>query len=69
MALLYLLELALKRLERRNIIAFDVLPDKRFVRLLRTDFRFVGRKATQRKAVRSSKKSKDKKDYDGMMYQ
>jgi DNA-binding transcriptional ArsR family regulator len=59
----------LRALQSRGILEFEELPDKTFIRLLRSDFSFVGRKATQRKRYKQKgKKKPKKKDYDGMMF-
>jgi hypothetical protein len=72
-----LLELKLKELQRRKILDFEVLPEKVFIRLLRTDFHFIGEKKTQKKKSLVKKKLLLKKrevgEYEGyegggMMY-
>ena len=63
-----ILERTLKGLQSRGIIELEVLPDKTFVRLLRSDFAFVGRKATQRKRFKHKGKKSEKEEYDGMMF-
>ncbi len=63
-----ILERTLKGLQSRGIIELEVLPDKTFVRLLRSDISFVGRKATQRKRFKHKGKRSGKQDYDGMMF-
>jgi predicted transcriptional regulator len=59
---------SIKALVFRGIIELEELPDKSFIRLIRRDFLFVGRKATQRKRFKHSGSKKKGKDYDGMMY-
>ncbi len=59
---------ALKRLQTRGIIALEPLPDTTYIRLLRRDFHFIGRKATQRKPIKRSGGKKEGKDYDGYAY-
>lgn len=59
---------AIKALVLRGIIELEELPDKTFVRLLRRDFMFVGRRATQRKRFKQSGKRGKTKDYEGMMF-
>lgn len=61
-------ETALKRLQTRGIIALEPLPDTIYIRLLRRDFHFIGRKATQRKPLKRSGRKKEGKDYDGYAY-
>ncbi len=72
------MERVIKAFVTRGIITVDVLPDKRFIRLQRRDFRFIGRHESQRKPLKHIKrrdrvaKFKPKKkndDYDDMMYQ
>lgn len=59
----------LKALQSRGILDFEELPDKTFIRLLRTDFAFVGRKATQRKRFKQKGKKKPKsEEYEGIMF-
>jgi len=59
----------------RGIVTLDVLPDTEYVRLSRMDFRFVGSKATQKKALKHSRtktrrRRKQTEDTSGgMMYQ
>ncbi|MDI6888807.1 MAG: Lrp/AsnC family transcriptional regulator [Methanocellales archaeon] len=42
----------IRSLQRRGILTLDVLPDKSFIRLLRTDFHFVGTNVMQRRALK-----------------
>jgi DNA-binding transcriptional ArsR family regulator len=63
-----ILERTLKALQSRGIVELEELPDKTFIRLIRRDISFVGRKATQRKRVKRKGKRPEKKEYDGMMY-
>ncbi|UCG70737.1 MAG: Lrp/AsnC family transcriptional regulator [Thermoplasmata archaeon] len=63
-----MLERGIKRLQTRGIITLEPLPDKTYIRLLRMDFHFVGRKATQRKPIKRKGGKKKGKDYDGMAY-
>ena len=63
-----ILDRTLKALQSRGIIELEVLPDKTYVRLLRTDIAFVGRKATQRKRFKHKGKRSGKQEYDGMMF-
>lgn len=62
------LEMALKRLQTRGIIALEPLPDKVYIRLLRRDFHFIGRKATQRRPIKRIGRKREGKDYDGFAY-
>lgn len=58
----------LKRLLTREIISLDILPDKTYIRLLRRDFHFIGRRVTQRKALKHKGSGKATKEYDGIAY-
>lgn len=42
----------IKSLQKRGILALDILPDKTFIQLLRTDFRFVRSSNQQRRALK-----------------
>jgi predicted transcriptional regulator len=58
----------LNKLSVKGILRLEPLPDKTYVRLLRHDFSFIGKKR-QRKFIKHSKSKIQKiKDYDGMMY-
>ncbi len=70
----------IKAFESRGIVTLDILPDKIFIRLLRWDFKFIGRRETQRRPLKHTKGKKSKalkkrvlakkKDgYDDLMYQ
>lgn len=63
-----MLERGLKQLQTRGIISLEILPDKIYIRLLRMDFHFVGRKASQRRPIKRSGGKGQKKDYDGFAY-
>jgi DNA-binding transcriptional ArsR family regulator len=59
----------LKKLQVSGIVRLDPLPGTIYVRLLRNDFSFIGRKQQQKVIKRSSRKKQEKsKDYDGIMY-
>lgn len=61
----------LLKLRTKGIVRLEPLPDKTFIRLLRNDFRFIGRKAEQRKFIKRSRekqKQSSKDDYDDIMY-
>ena len=62
------LERGIKKLQVRGIIQLEPLSDKVFIRLVRRDFHFIGRKATQRKPLKRSGKKSKGKDYDGFAY-
>lgn len=59
----------LNQLQIKGIVKLDPLPDKTYIRLVRQDFRFIGKKR-QRKFIKHQKRSKAPKteDYDGIMY-
>ena len=55
----------IKSLQKRGILALDILPDKTFIRLLRTDFSFVRFSKQQRKALKrkiTKKKPRENKN-------
>ena len=60
---------SLKKFQTKGVIALEPLPDKTYVRLLRHDFRFIGKKR-QRKFIKhhSGNKKQDVEEYDGIMY-
>jgi len=67
----------LKGMESRGWISLEILPGRIFIRLRRTDFTFLGRDDTQRKAVKHKRKDKKRSDvkrkltrdeHDDMMY-
>ena len=58
----------LKKLQVKGIVRLEPLPDKTYIRLLRNDFSFVGKKR-QRKFIKHSRSKRHKsKDYEGIMY-
>jgi DNA-binding MarR family transcriptional regulator len=60
---------ALKKLQIKGIVSLEPLPDKTYVRLLRHDFSFIGKKR-QRKFIKhhSVNKKQDVEEYDGIIY-
>ena len=58
----------LQKFQMKGIVQLEPLPEKTYVRLLRRDFSFIG-KRHQRKFIkhRSQKKQKTE-EYDGIMY-
>jgi len=60
----------LKKLQLKDIVQLDVLPDKTFVRLIRSDFSFIGKKQ-QKKFIKhkTGKKRQNIQEYNGYMYQ
>ncbi len=75
------IERLIKRLIARGIVKLDVLPDKKFILLVRRDFRFIGHHESQRKPLklvkrrdraeklRAMKRKKEMDKWDEMMYQ
>lgn len=59
----------LQKFQTKGIARLEPLPDKIYVRLLRNDFSFIGKKR-QRKFIKhhSGAKKQKSKDYEGMMY-
>jgi DNA-binding MarR family transcriptional regulator len=59
----------LQKFQTKGIIRLEPLPDKIYIRLLRRDFSFIGKKR-QRKFIKhhSGVKKQKSKDYDGMIY-
>lgn len=59
----------LQKLQVKGIVQLEPLPNKIYIRLIRNDFSFVGKKR-QKKFIkhRSGKKKQEKRDYEGMMY-
>jgi len=60
---------SLKKFQMKGIVRLEPLSDKTYVRLLRHDFSFIGKKH-QRKFIkhRTGKKRQESNDYDGIMY-
>ncbi len=59
----------LQKFQTKGIVQLDPLPDKIYIRLLRNDFSFIGKKR-QRKFIkhRGQGKRPKNKEYDGMMH-
>lgn len=59
----------LQKLKIKGIVQLEPLSDKTFVRLLRNDFKFIGKKR-QRKFIKhyKNKQNKETKEYNGIMY-
>ena len=60
---------SLKKFQMKGIVRLEPLPDKTYVRLLRHDFSFIGKKR-QRKFIkhRTGKKKQNTEEYNGIMY-
>ena len=59
----------LQKLKTKGIIQLEPLPNKTYIRLLRHDFSFIGKKR-QRKFIKhhSGEKKQEPDEYNGMMY-
>ena len=59
----------LQKFQVKGIVQLEPLSNKTYIRLLRNDFSFVGKKR-QRKFIkhRSGKKKQEPEDYEGIMY-
>lgn len=58
----------LKKFQTKGIVKLEPLSDKTYVRLLRHDFSFIGKKR-QRKFIKHHKnKKQEPEEYDGIMY-
>lgn len=64
-----MLDRVLKKLAVRGIIEMEKLPGTTYVRLLRTDLKFVGLKPSQKKRVKRKGGKKEAEDYEGIMFQ
>jgi DNA-binding transcriptional regulator GbsR (MarR family) len=62
-------ERVLQKFQVKGIVQLEPLPGKTYVRLLRDDFSFVGKKR-QRRFIKHyyRKKKQGPKDYEGIMY-
>lgn len=56
-----IIERELRKLEARGILLLEPLPDRTFIRLLRNDFRFIGRRH-QYKFIKRKRRKMDKKE-------
>jgi len=59
-----ILEMELIKMQAKQICLLEPLPDKVYIRLVRTDFRFVGRR-TQQKFIKRKKGEVKKEEYQG----
>lgn len=66
-----ILQMELTKMQAKHLLVLEPLPDRVYIRLVRTDFRFVGRR-TQQKFVKRKKGEVKKKEYrsdtDDVMY-
>ncbi|HDO19374.1 MAG TPA: transcriptional regulator [Thermoplasmatales archaeon] len=58
----------LERLQVKGIILLEPLPDRIYIRLLRFDFRFIGRKYQKRFLKKTYPKKPKEKEYDDSIY-
>ena len=57
-----ILKMELTKMQAKHILVLEPLPDRVYIRLVRTDFRFVG-KRTQQKFIKRKKGEVKKKKY------
>ena len=59
----------LQKFQVKGIIQLEPLPNKTYIRLIRNDFKFIGKKR-QKKFIKhhSRAKKQESKEYDGIMY-
>jgi hypothetical protein len=57
-----ILQMELTKMQAKHILVLEPLPDKVYIRLVRTDFRFVGQR-TQQKFIKRKKGEVTKKEY------
>jgi len=63
------IEWMLQKFQVKGIVRLEPLPDKTYVRLLRTDFLFIGKKQPKTTEQEDHEEKTEKKvDYDSMMY-
>ena len=63
------MQLILASLLKKGIIQVEELPDKKYIRLVRSDIKFIGRNPSQRKRFKHKHPPRKKgEDYEGMMY-
>ena len=61
-------ERLLQQFQVKGIVQLDFLPDKTYVRLLRNDFSFVGKRRQRKFVKRHTGKKPKKTEYNGIMY-
>ncbi|UCF50703.1 MAG: HTH domain-containing protein [Thermoplasmatales archaeon] len=59
---------SLKKFQMKGIVRLEPLPDKTYVRLLRHDFSFIGKKRQRKFIKHRTGKKMQTDDYDGIMY-
>jgi len=60
--------ITLKKLQTNGILILEPLSNKTFVRLLRHDFSFIGKKRQRKFKKHSTTKKQENKEYDGNMF-
>jgi predicted transcriptional regulator len=58
----------LQKFQMKGIVNLEPLPDKTYVRLLRRDFSFIGKKRQRKFIKHHSKKTQKTEEYDRIMY-
>jgi len=58
----------LQKFQMKGIVKLDPLPDKTYVRLLRHDFSFIGKKRQRKFIKHHSQKKQKTEEYNGIMY-
>lgn len=58
----------LQKFQMKGIVQLEPLPDKTYVRLLRRDFSFIGKKRQRKFIKHQSQKRQKTEEYDGIMY-
>lgn len=58
----------LQKFQTKGIVRLEPLPGKTYVRLLRHDFSFIGKKRQRKFIKHHSEKKQKTEEYDGMMY-
>lgn len=58
----------LQKFHIKKILQLEPLPDKTYVRLIRRDFSFIGKKRQRKFIKHSSGKKIETEEYDGIMY-
>ncbi len=63
------IKLVIANLLKKGIIRIEELPDKQYVRLVRSDIKFIGRNPSQRKKLKHKHPPRTKTEgYEGIMY-
>jgi predicted ArsR family transcriptional regulator len=62
-----MVERVLHKFQVKNIVQLEPLSDRTYIRLLRNDFRFIGRKQQQHKFIKHNK-NQEPDEYDDIMY-